>query len=506
MQFIGEFINKGYLLEASLIQNLKESGLNEEKLLKLAYGLIGLNPQRIVTNAFFLENIEKLKVLFDDSEINVFLDSFIKEKKNSCEPITEKTKKKDVEIIEETNLKPRKIVIEDFIKYFRDRYFTFKEYLQDRSLENLCSIGKLSNQQRNVSIIGMVFEKRLTKNKNLLIGLEDLTGKVTVLIRQDKQELFNKANNVVLDEVIAIKGVGSNEIIFANDVLVMDCVKEIKKHPEEIYVAFTADLHVGSKKFFQENFLNFVSWINGEVGNEKQIEIAKKVKYLFVVGDCVDGVGVYPKQESELLIKDIYEQYKLLAQLLNKIRKDITIILCPGGKHDAVYQVEPQPKLSKEFAPDLYEMENLILVPNPSLVRIAISDIFSGFDVLIYHGDSYDYYMDQVEYLRVNNSKLKPDLIMQFLLKKRHLAPTHTSTTYYPCEKDLLVIRKLPDILVSGHIHKSAVSRYNGILTISCSCWQAKTGYQEKFGHEPDPCKIPLVNLQTGKASILDFS
>jgi DNA polymerase II small subunit len=151
-------------------------------------------------------------------------------------------------------------------------------------------------------------------------------------------------------------------------------------------------------------------------------------------------------------------------------------------------------------------MENVILVPNPSLVRIAISDKFPGLDVLIYHGDSYDYYMDQVDYLRVNNSKLKPDLIMQFLLKKRHLAPTHTSTTYFPCEKDLLAIRKLPDILVSGHIHKSAVSRYNGILTISCSCWQAKTGYQEKFGHEPDPCKIPLVNLQTGKASILDFS
>ncbi len=506
MQFIGEFMNKGYLLEASLIQTLKNSGLNDEKLLKLTYSLIKLNPPKIISNSFFTENTQKLNVLLEDEDIKIFLNSFNKKEVSSCEIITEKTKKKDVEIIEETELKPQKIFIEDFIKYFRDRYFTFKEYLQDRALENLCSIGKLSNQQRNVSIIGMVFDKRLTKNKNLLLEIEDLTGKVTVLVRQDKQELFNKANNVVLDEVIAIRGVGSNEIIFANDVLVMDCVKEIKKHPEEIYAVFTADLHIGSNKFFQENFLNFISWLNGEVGNEKQKEISKKVKYLFIVGDCVDGVGVYPKQESELLVKDIYEQYKLFAEFLRKIRKDVTIIVCPGGKHDAVYQVEPQPKLSKEFAPELYDMENVILVPNPSLVRIAISDVFPGLDVLIYHGDSYDYYMDRIDYLRINNSKLKPDLIMQFLLKKRHLAPTHTSTTYYPCEKDLLAIRKIPDIFVSGHIHKSAVSRYNGILTISCACWQAKTSYQEKFGHEPDPCKIPIVNLQTGKASILDFS
>jgi len=506
MQFVKEFIGRGYLLEVSLIQTLKDSGLSEEKLLRLAGNIINLNPPKIISNDFFMKNIGKLSEILGDDEINVFLGSFNKEKPCSCEIVSEKTKKKDVEIIEEVELKPKKIFIEDFVKYFRDRYFTFKEYFQDRALENLCSIGKLSNQQRNVSIIGMVYDKRMTKNKNLLLDIEDLTGKVTVLIRQDKQDLFNKANNVVLDEVIAIKGVGSNEILFANDILVMDCFKEIKRHPEEMYAAFIADLHVGSKKFYQQNFLNFISWINGQVGNDNQKEIAKKVKYLFIIGDCVDGVGVYPRQESELLIKDIYEQYSMLAGFLKKIRKDVTIVVCPGGKHDAVYQVEPQPKLSKEFAPELHDMENLILVPNPSLVRVGITETFSGFDILIYHGDSYDYYMDQVEYLRLNNSKLKPDIIMQFLLKKRHLAPTHTSTTYYPCEPDLLAIRKIPDMLVSGHIHKSAVSRYNGILTISCSCWQSKTSYQEKFGHEPDPCKIPLVNLQTGKASILDFS
>ena len=64
-----------------------------------------------------------------------------------------------------------------------------------------------------------------------------------------------------------------------------------------------------------------------------------------VVGDNVDGVGVYPKQEKELEIKDIKEQYRKLAEFLGGIRNSITIIMCPGGLHDAVRLIEPQPKI-----------------------------------------------------------------------------------------------------------------------------------------------------------------
>ncbi len=504
MQFVQDCLSKGYLMESSLIQIFKDSGLSEIGLIDLSSALVNLRPGKIISKDFFLDNLNKLMVFSSEPEIKKFLDSFKIPDERKEEKIISVSK--DVEIIDEVEILNKKIVVEDFVHYFRDRYLTLKGFFQDRPLENLCSIGKLADQKRNVSIIGLVYDKRVTKNKNILLELEDLTGRVTVLIRQDKKELFEKADDVVLDEVIAIKGIGSKEIIFANEILTLDIAQEIKKCPEEIYAAFVADLHVGSKKFYEENFLKFIEWINGNLGSEKQKEVAMKVKYLFVVGDTVDGVGVYPRQESELLIKDIREQYAKLAGFLKKIRKNVTIILCPGGKHDAVVQIEPQPRLPKEMAPDLYDIENLILVPNPSFVKIAHSVNFPGLDVLIYHGDSYDYYMDKVNSLRINNSKHQPDLIMHFLLKKRHLAPSHTSTTYYPFERDFLVIKKIPDIMVSGHIHKSAVSRYNGILTISCSCWQAKTAYQEKFGHEPDSCKIPLLNLQTAKASIIDFS
>jgi DNA polymerase II small subunit len=94
---------------------------------------------------------------------------------------------------------------------------------------------------------------------------------------------------------------------------------------------------------------------------------------------------------------------------------------------------------------------------------------------------------------------------MNYLLKNRHLAPSHASVQYYPSEEDALMIKKVPDIFVSGHTHKSAVAYYNNILTISASCWENKTPYQEKRGNEPDFCKVPIFNLKTRTIKILDF-
>ena len=71
--------------------------------------------------------------------------------------------------------------------------------------------------------------------------------------------------------------------------------------------------------------------------------------------------------------------------------------------------------------------------------------------------------------------------------------------------KTRLVIDKVPDIFVCGEMHRSDVSSYNGVLTINCSCWQAKTEFQEKTGNNPDPAKVPLLNLKTTAIKILNF-
>ena len=129
----------------------------------------------------------------------------------------------------------------------------------------------------------------------------------------------------------------------------------------------------------------------------------------------------------------------------------------------------------------------------------------TSFDVLTYHGFSYPYYAGNISSLIKKNAMNCPVEIMKYLLKNRHLAPSHASTQYFPLEEDPLMIKKVPDIFVSAHTHKCEVNYYNNILIVSISCWEAMTPYQEKFGNEPDHCKVPMLNLKTREVKILDF-
>lgn len=509
MKLVQELMAKGYLIESDVLKTefFKEiEKIDENLLVEL---ILESKPPKIITKEFLLSKIlffiERLKN-YKNEEIlklaSLLLEKYPKEEKQ--EPAKEFSSG-GVAIVKEYNFKTKKLEVEDFVNYFRERYKFFKSILQERNLEGLTSIGKIFGNRKNITIIGLVYEKRYTKNKNIILELEDLTGRISVIVNKEKKELFEKASSVVLDEVIAVTGSSSGELFFANDIIFPDiAINKLKYSPKDEYAVFIADLHVGSDKFLEENFLKFISWINGEIGNEEQKEIAKKVKYLFIVGDLVDSIGVYPTQEKELKIKDLYEQYRYCAELLRKIRKDIAIIICPGN-HDAVRLLEPQPKFDPEIAKELFELENVILTTNPALVNIGKTENFEGFNVLIYHGRSLDYYMDQVDCLRVANAKLSPSLVLNFLLKKRHLGPSYGSTTFLP-EEDVLALKTVPDIVVTAHIHRSAILNYNGILAISCSCFQSKTAYQEKLGHEPDFCKVCLFNLKTRKINLLDFS
>ena len=49
----------------------------------------------------------------------------------------------------------------------------------------------------------------------------------------------------------------------------------------------------------------------------------------------------------------------------------------------------------------------------------------------------------------MNGGYHRADLIMKFLLKRRHLAPSFKSTPYHPSHKeDPLLIKKIPDFFV----------------------------------------------------------
>tara|TARA_Y100000034_G_C6812507_1_gene365263 strand:- start:11 stop:1075 length:1065 start_codon:yes stop_codon:yes gene_type:complete len=332
--------------------------------------------------------------------------------------------------------------------------------------------------------------------------VEDLTGKMKVLVNKNKEDLLGLAQDIPLDVVLGFKGSGNNEILFVNEIIFPEmALPERKRAPVEEHALFIGDIHYGSKLFFKESFENFIDYLNGKVPNTPEVS---KIKYLFIVGDVVSGVGNYPSQEKDLETKDIEEQFIEFAKILGRIRKDIKIIISPGN-HDSTRIMEPQPIFAEKFAWPLHQLENVILVGNPAKINIASREGFKGFDILSYHGFSFLYYADNIDSLMKQKAQHTPEKIAKFLLKFRHLAPTHSSTQYFPGEKDPLLLEEIPDIFVSAHLHKSAVTYYNNVLIVSTSSWEGMTPYEEKMGMEPDFCKVPMINLKTREIKILDF-
>lgn len=436
---------------------------------------------------------------------------FEREPSNTPKLEAEAKKPQDkVKIVHSYKDEPKKREPQDFADYLNARYKSLEKILKQRQeLKNLMSINKILNKKYNeeISIIGIVNDKQFTKNGNLMFILEDLTGMKKVIVNKNKPSLFNESKDIVLDEVVGVVGVNIDSVVFANQILWPDVPtnKELKKSDEEKYAIFLSDLHVGSSKFLPEDFEKFLKWINGDLGNEQQRKISKNVEYIFIAGDLVDGCGIYPEQDKELLTKNIYQQYKDCAELLRQIPAHIPLVICPGN-HDALRISEPQPQLSREYAKPLYDMNNVVMVSNPAMVNINSTNNFLGFDVMMYHGYSFDYYVSEVDSLRNQGGYDRVDLIMKFLMKRRHLAPSHTSTLYIPdARKDHLVIEKIPDFFLSGHIHKSATANYRNTTLICGSCWQSKTIFQEKVGHNPEPSRVPIVNLKTRDVKILKF-
>ncbi len=497
-------MEKGFLLDKEMLELF--SGLDESTANDLIDSLGHLKiEERVITKGFFSKNIEKIQNMFVAGKSRMVIEKFFVNlgySRTEVEEVEGVEMERDIKIISSPRFFPRKIGVQDFVSFFRGRYEQIRNILRGRDLENLTSIRRIGENKDNYSVIVSILSKRITRNKNLLLEVEDLTGRARILINQNKEEVFSKAKDLMLDDIVAFQVSGDSEWLYANDVIFPDAfLTEKRRHDKEIFVAFTSDFHIGSTMFLEDNLKKFISWLNGETGEAEQRKSAKNVKYLFLTGDNVDGIGVYPTQEKFLNIKDFKSQYNKLAEILKMIRKDVKIIICPG-QHDAVWVGHPQPTIGEDWAPELYKMENVFLVPNPCLVEID-----GGFKILMYHGAGMHDFVSEIEDIRLNYGHESPTRVVKEILKRRHLSPSHGSADYIPTEKkDSLVIDILPDIITTGDWHRADVGVYNNILMIAGSCWQSITPFEEKVGNNPDPCKVPILNLKTREIKILDFS
>jgi len=395
----------------------------------------------------------------------------------------------------------KKLEVKDFVEHFRSRFHQLQKILMSRPevQKNLVSINKISSERSSLTIIGIVLDKKITKNKNILLTIEDNTGQIKALVKSDREETYQKADELQLDDIIALKVSGNRDMLYVHEVIFPDSMLfEKTKFENEQYLAFLSDIHCGSDRHLKNSFLKFISWLNSDD------QIASKINYIFFTGDNVDGVGIFPGQENALELKSMKEQYALLASYIRKIPERITLFMCPG-QHDACRVAEPQPLIAKKYAPELYNIENLVLVTNPAMVEILEGDKI--FRVLMYHGASIHYLINEIKPLRLMKAHRCPAKAVIHMLKRRHLAPTHSEVVYIPnAQHDPLVINEVPDVLCTGEVHRLDVQNYNGTLIITGSCWQSQTPFEEKVGNIPDPAKVPVLNLKTRELKIFDFA
>ncbi len=380
--------------------------------------------------------------------------------------------------------------VENFVHYFRDRFNKIYNMLKSRPSDvSVIDIKYLKKHRgERLRVIGMINEISYSKKGNLLVRCEDLSDEVLVVIPKNTNA-YGLRDTLLEDEVVMFEGKMTERMFIADEIIRPETPlnKEVKKIEDDLAIAYISDIHIGSDMFLEEVFKKFILWLNGK--GDKHRELAGKVKYLVIAGDVVDGIGVYPEQEDELTIKDIFKQYEAFDEFMEDIPDYITIIVSPGN-HDAVRRAEPQPALPQDLV-----KSNVIRVGNPSWLEIE------GLLHLIYHGRGLDIMASSIPGLTYT----KPTQLMKEMLIRRHLSPTYGKNLIIPEEQDYLVIHEVPDVFHSGHIHTNGYELYRGVHLINSGTFQGQTSYQVKLGHVPTPGIVPVLELKTGLVHQVKF-
>ncbi|PIU02640.1 MAG: DNA polymerase II [Candidatus Diapherotrites archaeon CG09_land_8_20_14_0_10_32_12] len=374
--------------------------------------------------------------------------------------------------------------VTDFVEFVRDRYNILSGLIKKHNnFSPVQSSGiKYSAKGVEVDVIGMVYEKRDTKTGNLMVIFDDNNGFFTAIFDKNKP-IYAQARKLLNDDVVGIKGVKLDEkLIYASEIIFPDMpVATPKKSDIDLDIVFTSDAHIGSNVFFEKEFNNFIDWLD-------KGEDSSKIKYCVIAGDGVDGIGVYPGQDEELAVKDIYKQYEILSNYIERIPEHIETFIIPGN-HDAVRRADPQPAIPKEYLKKLYGLKNVHVLGSPSMVEIE------GLKMLMYHGNS----MNELQ-AKLGIHFEDPIPVMEAYLLRRDVCTIYGGKNpVSPDKGGVLQIKEEPDIFVTGHLHSNGYGTYKKTMLINPGAWQAQTSFQKQQGHIPTPGRVPVMNMKTGK-------
>lgn len=386
--------------------------------------------------------------------------------------------------------------IENIADLFKNRYEKIRKIFREQSgFRESGTIKEITNERKKIgykkrryNVIGMVEEAKRTKSGGKLVTLEDPTGTMRIFIRKEDPA----SDTLMVDDVIGIIGnfdKNTEDMFWCDEVYYADILMNHQNKGgseyDPISIAFISDLHMGSKYFLEDTWNKMVKWLNED-------KLAKNIKYLVLSGDCVDGAGVYPGQEKNLIIPDVYDQYEYCARKLDELPEHITPIILPGN-HDAVRPAEPQPVLESSIQK---RFNSAIHIGNPCRVNL------NGIDILSYHGKGMDDMIPRLEGVTYDTSVE----VMKHMLKKRHLAPMWGErNALSPEEADQMVIETPPDIFITGHTHSHAFEWYRGVPLIVSSTMQGQTDFMNMLGYSSMKGYLTLYNIQSREVKVISF-
>ena len=374
--------------------------------------------------------------------------------------------------------------VEGYGKLFINRYEKMLKIMSSRNEAKLFKkIATIKNNgaEEEAYTCGLVWKRiAATQDRPGRLVLEDPTGTIELMVPYTKEG--DDVGMLMSDQFVMVRIINAKGGFIAKQIDVPDIARHLSnKSQTDVYAIFLSDLHVGSKYFMEKEFDDFLSWLTS---NEP---IAARVGYILICGDSVDGAGIYPNQNKELVLQTVEEQFAHLDELVAKIPEKIKIIINPGN-HDPGRQALPQPAIPRKYAQALWKRPNVTMVGNPATVWL------NGVRVLMYHGQS----IDDVVKVTPNLSYEKPLGVMKHLLRARHLSPIYGGgTPIAPESEDMMVIDNVPDIFHAGHVHVAGAENYRGVIMINSGTWQSKTPFQENVRMEPTPGQAIMINLKT---------
>lgn len=374
---------------------------------------------------------------------------------------------------------------------FASRFLKLKKIISNRPESRMLktiSAVKSAKSEDDMYLCGLVTARTIERNISKIV-LEDPSGSIEAIIFD--ADLQKTAATLLNDQFVMVRvSMGKNSGFIVKDLILPDIPDHVPNRSEsDVYAIFLSDLHIGSKYFLEEEFSGFISWLSSPD------PVARKVRFVIIGGDVIDGVGIYPNQDKELLFQTIEEQLEKTESLLEKIPKHIKVFIMPGN-HDPGRRALPQPAIPRKYNSNLWEKENFFMVGNPAMVSL------NGVKVLMFHGQS----IDDIVKTTPGMEYAHPANVMKHLLKARHMSPIYGSQTpIAPEREDLMVVDDIPDIFHVGHVHVVELDMYRGVMVLNSGAWQKQTPFQVSVGQTPTPGVAVIVNLKNFKVYTKSF-